>query len=81
LPSQKTVTPLEKVIRRALKKQNCTAHQLGDRVGMIQSNFSLARNSRRSMPLPVLLQIFKLADISAEEQLRILRWIAFKQVL
>lgn len=65
----------------ALKKQECTAAELASRLGMAPTNFSLARNSRRSLPLAVLLQIFDLAAISAEERIKILEWVAFKQVI
>lgn len=74
-----TKSPIEKVISQALAKQKCTAAELASRVGMAASNFSLARNSRRSFPLAVLLQIFNLAEISAEARLEILEWVAFKQ--
>jgi len=76
-----TQSPIEKVISMALKKQECTAAELAARLGMAPTNFSLARNSRRSLPLAVLLQIFALAGISAEERIKILEWVAFKQVL
>jgi hypothetical protein len=48
---------------------------------MAPSNFSLARNSRRSLPLAVLLRIFDLAKIKPEERIEILEWVAYKQVI
>lgn len=69
------------MISTALQKQKCTAAELADRLGMAPSNFSLARNSRRSLPLAVLLSMFELAEISAEERIKVLEWVAFKQVI
>ena len=74
-----SVTPLEKAISLALKKQECTATDLAIMLGMAPTNFSLARNSRRRTPLHVLLNIFALAEMSAEEQIKVLQWIAFEQ--
>lgn len=76
-----TPSHIEKVIALALKKQQCTAAELAERLGMAASNFSLARSSRRSFPLGALLQIFELAEISAEERIKILEWVAFEQVI
>ena len=74
-------SPLEKVILLALKRQQCTASNLADLVGMAPTNFSLARNSRRSFPLAALLNLFEYAEVAAEEKIRVLEWVAFKQVL
>jgi len=74
-------SPLEKAILKALSKQGCTASDLASMVGMAPTNFSLARNSKRPFPLPALLRIFKFADLKAEEKVKILEWIAFKQEL
>ena len=74
-------SPLEKVIVRALKKQGCTVAQLAVSVGMASTNFSTARNNHRSFPLSVLLNLFTLAEISDEEKIRVLEWIAFKKDL
>lgn len=76
-----TKSPIEDVIDMALNKQKCTAAQLAERLGMAASNFSLARNSRRSFPLAVLLSMFELAEISAEERIKVLEWVAFKQFI
>ena len=76
-----TQSPIEKVISMALEKQRCTATELATRLGMAPTNFSLARNSRRSLPLGVLLNIFDLAEISAEERIKILEWVAFSQII
>jgi len=72
-------SPLEKAILKALATQGCTASDLAGMVGMAPTNFSLARNSKRPFPLPALLGIFKLANLKAEEQVKILEWVAFKQ--
>jgi transcriptional regulator with XRE-family HTH domain len=72
------ITPIERVIALALKRHGCTAAQLAERVQMAPTNFSLARNSKRSFPLPALLNIFELAEISAEERIKVLEWVAFK---
>ena len=74
-------TPLEKVILLALKNHQCTASTLAELIGMAPTNFSLARNSRRSFPLPALLNLFKYAGVTAEEKIKVLEWVAFKQVL
>jgi hypothetical protein len=74
-------TPIEKVITRALKVQDCTAAELASRIGMVPTNFSLARNSKRSFPLAALLSLFNLAGLTAEEQINVLGWIAYNQVL
>jgi transcriptional regulator with XRE-family HTH domain len=73
-------TPLEKIILHALRKKRCTAAELASLIGMAQTNFSLARNSRRSFPLPALLNLLNLADVSAVEKIKVLEWIAFEQV-
>jgi transcriptional regulator with XRE-family HTH domain len=75
-----STTPLEKVILLALRKKKCTAAELASLVGMAPTNFSLARNSRRSFPLPALLNLFNLADVAAVEKIKVLEWIAFEQV-
>ena len=75
-----SISPLEKVILLTLLKKKCTAAELANLIGMAPTNFSLARNSRRSFPLPALLNLFILADVSAEEKIRVLEWIAFKQI-
>ena len=72
-------TPIEKVITRALKVQECTAAQLATKIGLAPTNFSLSRNSKRSFPLPALLTLFDLAGMTADEQIKVLGWIAFKQ--
>jgi len=74
-------TPLEKVILSALKHQQCTASTLAEMLGMAPTNFSLARNSRRSFPLPALLNLFEYAGVNAEEKIKVLEWVAFKQVV
>ena len=76
-----TPTPIEPVILMALNNQKCTAPELAIRLKMAPTNFSLARNSRRSLPLGVLLQIFDLAQISAEARIKVLEWVAFEQAI
>lgn len=72
-------TPLEQAISRAMQVQQCTATELANRIGMAPTNFSLARNSRRSFPLPALLELLDLSDFDADIKLKTLHWIAFKQ--
>jgi hypothetical protein len=76
-----TVSPLEKVIVLALKRQGCTATELAKLIGMAPTNLSLARNSKRSFPLPALLNLMNLAGVDAEEKIKTLEWISFNQIL
>jgi len=62
-----------------MQVQQCTATELANRIGMAPTNFSLARNSRRSFPLPALLRLLDLADFDADDKLKTLHWVAFKQ--
>ena len=64
-----------------LRNKKCTAAELANLIGMAPTNFSLARNSRRSFPLPALLNLFILAGVTAEEKIRVLEWIAFMQII
>jgi hypothetical protein len=74
-------SPLQKVIELALKEQGCNMAELADLVGMEKTNFSLAKNSKRSLPLGALLNVFRLAGIACAEQVSILEWVAFEQKL
>lgn len=48
---------------------------------MAPTNFSNARNNHRAIPLPRLLKLFAIADISSDAKIEVLEWIAFKQEL
>lgn len=71
--------PLEGAILRALARHKIPASSLAEKVGMAQTNFSLARHSQRSFPLPSLLRLLDLAGMDATEKVKVVEWIAFKQ--
>lgn len=71
--------PLEKVILLALARHKIPASKLAEKIGMAQTNFSLARHSHRSFPLPSLLRLLDLAALKAPEKIKVIEWIVFKQ--
>lgn len=75
------VTPLEKAILLAMKKNGITASDLAVMVGMAPTNFSLARNNHRGFPLAALLRVCDLAGIDSVGKLKVIEWIAFEQVV
>jgi len=70
------LNPLEKSIQQAMKRQGCTAADLADLVGMAPTNFSLARNLKRSFPLSALLKLLELADLNSDQKIRVIEWLA-----
>jgi DNA-binding Xre family transcriptional regulator len=74
-------TPLEKTIQIAMKKQDVTAADLAVMVGMAPTNFSLARHNQRGFPLPALLKLCDFAEFDAEGKLKLIEWIAIKQII
>lgn len=76
-----TNSPLEKTILLAMKQNDITAADLAGIVGMAPTNFSLARNNHRALPLAALLKICDLAGLDSDEKLKVVEWIAFKQVV
>jgi hypothetical protein len=75
------VTPLEKAILLAMKRNGITASDLAVMVGMAPTNFSLARNNHRGFPLAALLGVCDLAGIDSDGKLKVIEWIAFEQVV
>lgn len=71
-----TLNPLEKAIQQAMKRQGCTAAELADIVGMAPTNFSLARNLKRSFPLAALLSLLNLTEFTDTEKYKVIEWIA-----